>query len=88
MYEFMRRRPEGFDVDTHFRPSYDPWDQRMCMVPDGDFFAAVRAGKADVVTDHVEAFVDGHVIPQGWRQAMPNGVRVQKLLRGGLLGLV
>lgn len=72
MYEFMRKRPartrallrrvaikrlpEGFDVDTHFKPSYDPWDQRMCLVPDGDFFAAVRAGTADVVTDHIEAF--------------------------------
>lgn len=72
MYEFMRKRPaptkallrrlavkrlpEGFDVDTHFRPTYDPWDQRMCMVPDGDFFAAVRAGTADVATDHVEAY--------------------------------
>ena len=72
MYEFMRKRPartkallrrlaikrlpDGFDVDTHFRPSYDPWDQRMCMVPDGDFFDAVRAGTADVATDHVQAF--------------------------------
>jgi len=52
----VKRLPAGFDVDTHFTPSYQPWDQRMCLVPEGDFFAAVRAGKADVVTDHIEAF--------------------------------
>jgi monooxygenase len=46
----------GYDVDTHFNPAYDPWDQRMCLAPDGDFFDAISSGKADVVTDHVEAF--------------------------------
>jgi monooxygenase len=48
--------PPGYDLKTHFNPVYDPWDQRMCMVPDGDFFTAIRSGKADVVTDHVETF--------------------------------
>ena len=52
----VRGLPEGFDVDTHFSPSYQPWDQRMCMSPDGDFFAAVRSGKADVVTDQIATF--------------------------------
>ena len=52
----VKSLPEGYDVDTHFTPSYNPWDQRMCLVPDGDFFAAVRSGKADVVTDHIETF--------------------------------
>jgi cation diffusion facilitator CzcD-associated flavoprotein CzcO len=51
-----RRLPPGYDLDTHFTPAYEPWDQRMCLVPDGDFFTAVRSGKADVVTDHIEAF--------------------------------
>ena len=51
-----KRLPAGYDVDTHFNPAYDPWDQRMCMVPDGDFFQAIQSGKADVVTDHIEAF--------------------------------
>jgi cation diffusion facilitator CzcD-associated flavoprotein CzcO len=50
------RLPEGYDVDRHFRPAYDPWDQRLCLVPDGDLFAAIRDGRADVVTDHVDAF--------------------------------
>jgi monooxygenase len=52
----IKRLPAGYDVDTHFNPSYEPWDQRMCLVPGGDFFAAIRSGRAGVVTDHVEAF--------------------------------
>ena len=45
-----------YDVKTHFTPRYKPWDQRMCLVPDADMFAAMRSGKADVVTDEIEAF--------------------------------
>ena len=48
--------PPGTDVDPHFVPAYNPWDQRMCLVPDGDFYAALRAGKADVVTDRIDRF--------------------------------
>jgi cation diffusion facilitator CzcD-associated flavoprotein CzcO len=48
--------PAGYDVGTHFTPAYDPWDQRMCLVPEGDFFAAIKSGKAGVVTDHIEEF--------------------------------
>jgi monooxygenase len=48
--------PEGYDVDTHFGPSYNPWDQRLCVVPDGDLFAAISGGRADVVTDRIERF--------------------------------
>ena len=55
----VNRLPAGFDVDAHFSPSYEPWDQRMCLVPDGDFFSAVRSGKADVVTDDIEGFTSG-----------------------------
>ena len=50
--------PDGYDVDKHFRPKYDPWDQRMCMVPNGDLFKAIRQGKAAVVTDHIETFTE------------------------------
>ncbi|MDD7918682.1 flavin-containing monooxygenase [Actinomycetospora callitridis] len=53
--------PEGYDVDTHFNPRYDPWDQRMCMVPDGDLFRAVRSGRADIVTDTIETFTEGGI---------------------------
>jgi cation diffusion facilitator CzcD-associated flavoprotein CzcO len=53
-----KQLPEGYPVDEHFRPTYDPWDQRLCVVPDGDLFRAIRAGRASVVTDHVETFTE------------------------------
>jgi monooxygenase len=53
-----RRLPAGYDVDTHFSPRYDPWDQRLCLVPDGDLFAALGAGKASIVTDRIETFTE------------------------------
>jgi cyclohexanone monooxygenase len=48
--------PEGFDVEKHFNPSYRPWQQRIALIPDGDLFAAIRSGKASVVTDGIERF--------------------------------
>jgi cation diffusion facilitator CzcD-associated flavoprotein CzcO len=59
--KFIRRAtvkalPAGYDVDTHFRPRYRPWDQRMCLVPDGDLFRAISSGRADIVTDTIETF--------------------------------
>ena len=45
-----------YDVDTHFTPTYYPWDQRLCLVPDGDMFKAIREGRASVVTDHIDCF--------------------------------
>jgi len=53
-----------FDVATHFTPRYNPWDQRLCLVPDDDLFDAIRSGKASVVTDHIETFT-----PKGIRLA-------------------
>jgi cation diffusion facilitator CzcD-associated flavoprotein CzcO len=51
-----RRLPPGYDVQTHFTPRYAPWDQRMCLVPDGDLFTAVSEGRASIVTDHIERY--------------------------------
>jgi monooxygenase len=53
-----RQLPPGFDIDTHFRPRYDPWDERVCIVRDGDLFEALRSGKASVVTDGIETFTE------------------------------
>jgi cation diffusion facilitator CzcD-associated flavoprotein CzcO len=53
-----RQLPEGYEIDKHFNPPYDPWDQRMCVVPDGDLFKALQDGKASIVTDRVETFTD------------------------------
>nr|WP_236518133.1 NAD(P)/FAD-dependent oxidoreductase [Sandaracinus amylolyticus] len=73
-YQFARRAPERakkrivsliqkelgaeYDVATHFTPKYKPWDQRLCLVPDGDLFIALREGRASVVTDHIETFTE------------------------------
>jgi cation diffusion facilitator CzcD-associated flavoprotein CzcO len=48
--------PDGYDVDTHFKPRYNPWDQRVCLILDADFYAAVSDGRAEVVTDHIDHF--------------------------------
>ncbi len=50
--------PAGYDVHTHFTPQYNPWDQRLCLVPDGDLFQAIRSGRASIVTDHIETFTE------------------------------
>jgi cyclohexanone monooxygenase len=71
-FELARRRPEavkqriinmarsqlgaGCDVETHFTPRYRPWDQRVCLVPDGDLFRKIRQGRAAVMTDTIECF--------------------------------
>ena len=46
------------DIATHFTPRYNPWEQRLCLVPDGDFFQAINAGSASVVTDQIESFTE------------------------------
>jgi cation diffusion facilitator CzcD-associated flavoprotein CzcO len=53
-----RQLPPDYDVDTHFKPYYNPWDQRLCLVPDADLFEALSAGRASIVTDHVDAFTE------------------------------
>lgn len=80
IYQFTRRAPEkarqflmggaaknlpgGFDVEKHFNPRYLPWDQRLCLVPNADFFRAVSDGRASVVTDQIDRFTE-------------NGIRLQ-----------
>ncbi len=48
--------PEGYAVDVHFNPSYNPWDQRLCLVPNGDLFQAISDGRVEVVTDTIDTF--------------------------------
>jgi cation diffusion facilitator CzcD-associated flavoprotein CzcO len=54
--QLVGQLPAGYDIDTHFTPRYNPWDQRFCVVPNGDLFRAIRVGAATVVTDHIETF--------------------------------
>lgn len=53
--------PADYDFDRHFRPRYNPWEQRLCLVPDGDFFAALSTGKASIVTDEIAEITPGGV---------------------------
>lgn len=77
-YHLARRRPDAtkqmilrmtraqlgpdYDVEKHFSPQYDPWDQRLCLAPDANLFAAMRSGKASVVTDHIETFTETGIL--------------------------
>lgn len=63
LIEMTRERlPEGFDVEKHFRPNYNPWDQRLCLVPDDDLFEAIKAGRASVVTDEIDTFTETGIL--------------------------
>jgi cation diffusion facilitator CzcD-associated flavoprotein CzcO len=80
MYQLSRRRPKlvkwillkatqlqlprGYDIDTHFTPTYNPWDQRLCVVPNGDLFKAIKEGTASVVTDHIDSFTETGLLLQ------------------------
>ncbi|HEY2717935.1 MAG TPA: NAD(P)/FAD-dependent oxidoreductase [Solirubrobacterales bacterium] len=57
----VRALPPGFDVDTHFNPRYNPWDQRVCLVPDSDLFDSLANGSAEVVTDQIKTFDEGGI---------------------------
>ena len=83
-YQFSQRFPESakkgiikkvrqhlgpdFDVETHFTPRYRPWEQRMCLVPDADMFEAIKAGRASVVTDHIERFTERGILLKSGRE--------------------
>ncbi len=102
LYAFARRKPEklkkmifegqrralgpDFDMGGHFSPPYDPWDQRLCLVPDGDLFKTLRKGTAAIVTDHIDRFTpDGIALRSGG--ALPADVIVTATgLRMKLMG--
>ncbi|HEY0516770.1 MAG TPA: NAD(P)/FAD-dependent oxidoreductase [Solirubrobacteraceae bacterium] len=60
--------PAGYDVETHFNPRYEPWDQRVCFVPDGDMFDALGTGRASIVTDRIETFTQRGVLLASGRE--------------------
>ncbi len=58
----VRKNLEGHcDIEKHFTPSYNPWDQRLCLIPDGDLYKALRNGTAEVVTDKIERFYENGI---------------------------
>jgi cation diffusion facilitator CzcD-associated flavoprotein CzcO len=83
-YRMCKRSPEGakkmildgvraelgpsFDIETHFTPRYDPWNQRLCLAPNGDFFASIREGRTSVVTDAIESFTESGIKLQSGKE--------------------
>lgn len=57
-----------YDVDRHLTPSYNPWDQRLCLVPENDFFIAVKEGRAELVTDHIDCFTETGILLRSGRE--------------------
>jgi cation diffusion facilitator CzcD-associated flavoprotein CzcO len=84
----VRELGPDYAVDTHFKPRYEPWDQRLCIVPDADLFAALRSGRASIVTDRIRALDhDGIALESGAHLAadaivMATGLRLRAL--GGI----
>ena len=74
--------PQQWPQDVHFKPDYDPWDQRLCIVPDGDLFSALSAGVASILTDQIETFTE-----RGLRAGTQPPVARAPELRAGPAGL-
>jgi len=54
----VKELPQGYEVDKHFNPRYQPWDQRLCLIPDSDLYKSIRAGRASVITDEIDTFTE------------------------------
>ncbi len=87
------KRQLGDNVDmTHFRPSYNPWDERLCAVPNGDLFKSLRNGESEVVTDHIERFTENGILLKSGKELEADiiitatGLNIQML--GGVQGTV
>ncbi len=101
-FTLARKRPERFakliidaargqlgpeyDVDTHFKPTYNPWDQRVCLVPDGDLFKSIRSGKVDVVTDHIERFTETGLLLRSGKELAADVIVTATGLKVQLMG--
>jgi len=101
-YRLARKKPEktkqgilamakqalgpDYDVETHFKPSYNPWDQRLCLVPDADLFQAIRAGSASVETGHIETFTESSIRLQSGKELPADIVVTATGLKLNVLG--
>ncbi|NVC94708.1 NAD(P)/FAD-dependent oxidoreductase [Vibrio natriegens] len=87
------RKQVGADFDmTHFTPNYNPWEQRLCAAPDGDFFKVLRSGKADIATDHIEHFTENGIMLKSGRHldadVIVTATGLEMQLMGGMEFLV
>lgn len=83
--EVAHQLPEGYPVETHFNPTYNPWEQRLCVVPDGDLFQAIREGKADITTDTIRRFTPNGLLLDSGKElpadviVLATGLKIQLL---------
>jgi len=75
-----------YDVDTHFTPRYNPWDQRLCLVPDSDLFKALKNGSASVVTDQIERFTPSGILLKSGKEIEADVIVTATGLKMELLG--
>jgi monooxygenase len=75
-----------YDVKTHFTPRYNPWDQRLCLAPDADFFRAIKSGRAEIVTDEIDAFTESGIRLRSGREIAADIVVTATGLKLKLLG--
>jgi cation diffusion facilitator CzcD-associated flavoprotein CzcO len=101
-YSLCRRKPDAakkmiagqnrqllgddYDIATHFTPRYNPWEQRLCIAPDADFFDAIKAGKAEVVTDQIETFTETGIRLRSGRELAPDIIVTATGLKLQILG--
>jgi cation diffusion facilitator CzcD-associated flavoprotein CzcO len=101
-YQLSRRRPDfmkrlilkgvraqlgpDYDIATHFTPTYNPWDQRLCLVPDADLFSAIRSGRVSVVTDQIENFTETGLHLRSGKDLEADIVVTATGLKVGLMG--
>ncbi|OBF29404.1 FAD-dependent oxidoreductase [Mycobacterium sp. ACS1612] len=84
----IRNLPEGYDVDTHFKPLYNPWDQRMCVILNSDLYKSISDGRVEVVTDHIDHIDAAGIVLRSGRRldadviVTATGLRLQAL--GGI----
>ena len=76
----------GYEVEKHFNPQYNPWDQRLCIVPDGDLFKSIHEGKASVVTDEIASFTENGILLKSRKELVADIIVLATGLKIKLLG--
>lgn len=84
----VKTLPPDYDVDKHFKPRYQPWDQRLCLIPNNDLYKSIRDGRASVLTDQIESFTERGILLQSGQELeadiIVTATGLQMLAIGGL----
>jgi cation diffusion facilitator CzcD-associated flavoprotein CzcO len=84
----LRHLPKDYEIDRHFKPRYEPWDQRLCIAPDADFYRAIATGRASVITDEIDTFTESGIRVKSGQQLdadlVVSATGLQMLALGGV----